>query len=131
MKKCIQCNENKINTEFYTHPNYIDGLMKKCKKCCKINNTINKTGYIYLIKNKSWNNFIKFGVTTNPKKRLQSYQTASPLRDYEMIFISKKIKSVNLIETKIKEKFNTNGYEWINIEERTIDDIIDFIISFF
>jgi hypothetical protein len=41
-----------------------------------------KKGYLYIISNKSWPGYLKVGVTENLTKRLQSYQTSSPFRDY-------------------------------------------------
>ncbi|HIL27163.1 MAG TPA: GIY-YIG nuclease family protein, partial [Nitrospinaceae bacterium] len=43
-------------------------------------------GYLYIITNKSWLGWIKIGTTRNLKTRLQTYQTGSPFRDYEVIY---------------------------------------------
>lgn len=45
-----------------------------------------KNGYLYIITNKAWPGYVKVGVTLNLKKRLQTYQTASPFRDYKLIY---------------------------------------------
>ena len=44
------------------------------------------TGYLYIISNNSWPGWIKIGTTKNLKTRLQTYQTGSPFRDYEVIY---------------------------------------------
>ena len=44
------------------------------------------SGYLYIITNKSWPGWIKIGTTRNLKTRLQSYQTSSPFRDYDVIY---------------------------------------------
>ena len=44
------------------------------------------SGYLYIITNKSWPGWLKVGTTRNLKSRLQSYQTSSPFRDYEVIY---------------------------------------------
>ena len=44
------------------------------------------SGYLYIITNKSWPGWLKVGTTRNLKSRLQSYQTSSPFRDYEIIY---------------------------------------------
>ena len=44
------------------------------------------SGYLYIITNKSWPGWLKVGTTRNLKTRLQSYQTSSPFRDYEIIY---------------------------------------------
>ena len=43
-------------------------------------------GYLYIITNKSWPGWIKIGSTRNLKTRLQTYQTGSPFRDYEVLY---------------------------------------------
>jgi hypothetical protein len=42
-KKCFQCNKRKSTKQFYAHPQTADGLLGKCKDCCK---TSTKTNYI-------------------------------------------------------------------------------------
>ena len=44
------------------------------------------SGYLYIITNKSWPGWIKIGTTRNLKTRLQTYQTSSPFRNYEVIY---------------------------------------------
>jgi len=43
-------------------------------------------GYLYIINNNSWPGWIKIGTTKNLKTRLQTYQTGSPFRDYEILY---------------------------------------------
>lgn len=40
------------------------------------------SGYLYIISNVNFPNWIKVGVTKDLKSRLQNYQTASPFRNY-------------------------------------------------
>lgn len=43
-------------------------------------------GYLYIIKNKAWPDWVKIGITENLNKRLNNYQTSSPFRDYELMY---------------------------------------------
>lgn len=43
-------------------------------------------GYLYIIKNTAWPDWVKIGITTDLNKRLRSYQTSSPFRDYELMY---------------------------------------------
>lgn len=47
----------------------------------------NKTpkGHVYLIVNKAWNGWVKVGKAIDASDRLNSYQTSSPYRDYQLI----------------------------------------------
>lgn len=61
-----------------------------------------KSGYLYIIQNKAWPNWLKVGITNNLDKRLQSYQTSSPLRDYVLLY-SLHHPKYKEAEKKIKE----------------------------
>ena len=43
-------------------------------------------GYLYIIVNESFPGWVKVGTTGNLKKRLQTYQTASPFRNYRLVY---------------------------------------------
>ena len=43
-------------------------------------------GYLYVIINDSFPGWVKVGTTKNLKKRLQTYQTSSPHRDYQIVY---------------------------------------------
>lgn len=43
-----------------------------------------KEGFVYIVSNKNFPNHYKVGVTTDIEKRLKSYQTSSPFRDYKV-----------------------------------------------
>jgi len=44
----------------------------------------NKRGFVYVITNKAWPEYVKIGRAFNPESRLSLYQTHSPKRDYEL-----------------------------------------------
>lgn len=43
-------------------------------------------GFLYIITNPAFPGWIKIGTTKDLTKRLQTYQTSSPHRDYEIVF---------------------------------------------
>jgi site-specific DNA-adenine methylase len=47
--------------------------------------SVTKEGYIYVIKNPAWPNYVKIGRTGESKVRLGQMQTFSPFGDYEII----------------------------------------------
>lgn len=83
-----------------------------------------KEGILYRISNPSWPNFLKIGISYDVVKRLSSYQTYSPLRDY-------KIEGYDfLLDKKGAEKYLLSKYqidsdlgEWIS------KDKSDYILS--
>jgi predicted GIY-YIG superfamily endonuclease len=78
-------------------------------------------GYIYILFNKHFKNWYKIGRTKNLDKRLQTYNTGAPLRDYEFIF-SIKVSNMGIeqeIHTKLIGLNYLNRNEWFkgNIKE--------------
>ncbi len=43
-------------------------------------------GYLYIIESPQYPGWVKIGITGNLKKRLQTYQTSSPFRDYRIVY---------------------------------------------
>lgn len=82
-----------------------------------------KCRYVYAIKNESWPEFIKIGSTVDVFDRLNSYQTYSPMRNFELIdyaFCEDRL----LKEKEFLSSFERNG-EWIKAEEKTVLSYID------
>jgi len=42
-----------------------------------------KEGYVYVITNPAWPDWVKIGMAIDAEDRLNGYQTSSPMRDYE------------------------------------------------
>ena len=66
--------------------------------------------WVYIIYNPAWPNFFKVGVASNLTKRLNSYQTGSPLRDYQILYaiLSKNWFS---LESDAQSKFRALFYD--------------------
>ncbi len=56
-------------------------------------------GYVYVITNKAWPEWVKIGRAIDANDRLRSYQTNSPLRDYWIVH-SVYFEDVNAAERK-------------------------------
>ena len=41
-------------------------------------------GWVYIITNEAWPEWVKVGMADDPEKRLSGYQTSSPMRDYAL-----------------------------------------------
>ena len=106
-----------------------------CRICCREkskNKNANKykifpyKGYLYVITNPSWNNWVKIGRALDVSLRLSSYNVGSPFRDYEISYYTQ-INNPVLIERYFFEKYGTENNEWFNI---SIDEAIYEIKKF-
>ena len=76
-------------------------------------------GYLYIISNKSWPGWIKIGSTRNLRARLQSYQTSSPFRDYEILYSIKHplyLKAEKNIKKQMKYFATQIRNEWYEVD---------------
>jgi len=87
-----------------------------------------KNYYIYIITNPSYPGWIKIGRSINPEKRLNSYQTNSPFRDYKMPY-KVSTKYATKIEIYISTILKNNGYEWYKCDVKKGIKIIKEIIE--
>lgn len=77
-----------------------------------------KEGLLYTIKNPSWPNHVKLGITLDINKRLQAYQTYSPYRDYNLDryeFVLDRRKTEKLILEQYQLSLEQG--EWIKLED--------------
>ena len=90
-----------------------------------------KKKYIYLIgnfTNKDMSNELKVGQTTNPTRRLSSYNTADPKRGYKIKFKAQYI-NYDEVEKAVLARYPRSKGEWIKIPKGGIAEVIAFIQS--
>lgn len=83
-------------------------------------------GFIYFIANKAWPNYFKIGMSANPKKRLASYQTYSPFRDYTMLhwsFWFNKKEGEKFVHSLYQDR----DHEWVKLPQRKLNKIFEQI----
>jgi adenine specific DNA methylase Mod len=90
------------------------------------------SGYVYLVTNEAWPDWIKVGRAINTKTRLKAYQTSSPLRDYEILIKHKctntqKLESILLED--IKEHADEFRGEWLKIDRAIALNLFKHIVS--
>lgn len=83
-------------------------------------------GYIYIITNPAYPEYLKIGKTVNLGMRLSTYNTGSPFRDYKYEFVLETKYSLE-VENHFNEKYNSNN-EWceLTVEEAT-KEITEFL----
>lgn len=72
-------------------------------------------GFIYVLVNPAWSDWVKIGQTTDYEGRLQTYQTASPISDYKMVeirYVSDSYSVEQEILNKARPQYEVRG-EWI------------------
>ena len=118
MKYCKQCETRKKDKHFYPNNN------SRCKECISINNrnkgntttpNTSNPGYLYVITNPAWKGYYKIGQTVNLTKRLSTYQTSSPLRDFEYlttVSVNDMNKAEKHIIDELRRFYEVKG-EWI------------------
>jgi len=73
--------------------------------------------YIYVVIHHLFIGWIKIGKATDPQKRLDSFQTYDPNREFIMLY-SRETEYSSKIEAYFKDKHisQNNGFEWYNME---------------
>lgn len=76
-----------------------------------------KAGYVYLLTHPLHLGWVKIGSTTDPRKRLSTYQTSDPFRKYEMRFqypVDDRVAFENWVLFNFKKTEQVLG-EWVEI----------------
>ena len=90
-----------------------------------------QSGYIYIITNPNYKGFVKIGIAIDLKKRLSSYQTSSPRRDYK---IEHHIHhpDCRIGEKKMHEKLKmfalSRHNEWFEIDLQIAKNMLDSLL---
>lgn len=86
-----------------------------------------KAGYVYAICNPAWPGWIKVGMAVDAADRLNSYQTGSPMRDFELI-ASFKTEDKSRDEKKahiiFRERCSEQSGEWFKISKEDAYSVI-------
>ena len=87
-----------------------------------------KEGYIYILTNPAWQDWVKVGMAVDPEDRCSTFQIGSPFRDYD-IFFTKFFKDKQKAESNLhkllkKEAEQFNG-EWFKIDKNETKRLIE------
>lgn len=92
---------------------------------------VDRRGYIYILYNEVFPNYIKVGRTGNLHKRLVQYNSDAPFPTAKMLYISEMFEDVHEIERRILQYMyshtqpTTLSKEWFEIQHK--DTIIDIV----
>ena len=114
-----------------SHPLYKAGRYKSFNDAAFSslqNYTTAKDGYVYIITNPAWPDWVKIGMAIDAEDRLNGYQTSSPMRDYQLEF-SVKVSDRRKAETKAhkicKNMGVSNKGEWFNMPVDTAKLVLE------
>tara|TARA_R110002072_G_C7762400_1_gene518453 strand:+ start:140 stop:556 length:417 start_codon:yes stop_codon:yes gene_type:complete len=85
-------------------------------------------GYVYVITNKAWPEWVKIGMAIDAEDRLNGYQTSSPMRDYVLehrVFSVNRRKSEKEAHTRaLPLSLDAKG-EWFKLSVEQAINILD------
>jgi hypothetical protein len=137
---CSDCYKEKVNNDrMYVngkhiskrHPLYKPGRYKTFSDAAfdgtyKLD-TI-KEGYVYVITNKAWPDWVKIGMAIDAEDRCNGYQTSSPFRDYVLeytVTTDDRRKSEREAHTKAAKLASETNGEWFKLDVETAKQILD------
>lgn len=126
VKQLLQCDDEKARLVFKSIKTKRNELAKALNvsereiKLPKIQPD-DGSGFIYLVVNPKFKNWVKCGMTSNPSNRLRSYNGYDPMSEFKYLDI-KKVEFRRKAESALKkiltcQSKHFNG-EWFNIEEK-------------
>jgi len=130
MKICTDCGINKKNNEFYKGHLICKACGLERAKITRMYYNKPQPGYIYIIINPAWEEWVKIGRAGDPIKRLADYNTGAPLRDYELYF------SISVDDMKIEHEIHKhfieyrklmNKNEWFKVAK---EDALKYIVKY-
>ncbi len=138
-RRRVNAHEKKNNTRMFvngkyvpkTHPLHKAGRFKTFQGAAFASlKGYEKTdeGYVYIITNPCWSNWVKVGMAIDAEDRCKQYQTSSPFRDYKLCY-SKFFDDRKEAEAKahslLKESAEERKGEWFKITQDKAQQIIE------
>ena len=90
-----------------------------------------KEGYIYILVNPNFDNWVKIGMAEDVTKRLAQFNTAYPERDGQMIYnvkVSNMRKAEKIAHKMAKKIANRTENEWFKISIEQAKDILNKLL---
>lgn len=113
-----------------SHPLYKPGRYKSFNDAAFSglqNYNTTKSGYVYVITNAAWPEWVKVGMAIDADDRLNSYQTSSPFRDYELqysVYCKDRRKLEGKAHKAVEAIASDRNNEWF---KASVEDAVDCI----
>jgi hypothetical protein len=102
-----------------THPMHRPGIYKSFEDAWTHQELDQQElGYVYVITNPAWPDWVKIGMAVDANDRLKAYQTSSPHRDYQLesyIHTNTKRKTENLAHRLCERVCEERSGEWFKM----------------
>ena len=136
--RCNSCKKAHNDARMYvngkyiaqSHPLYKPGRYKSFNDAAFSglqNYNTTKAGYVYVITNTAWPEWVKVGMAIDADDRLNSYQTSSPFRDYELqysVYCKDRRKLERTAHKAVGSIASDRNNEWF---KASIEDAVDCI----
>ena len=121
-----------VNSKYIpmSHPLYKPGRYKSFNDAAFSglqNYNTTKAGYVYVITNTAWPEWVKVGMAIDADDRLNGYQTSSPFRDYELqysVYCEDRRKLEGKAHKAVEVIASDRNNEWF---KASVEDAIDCI----
>jgi hypothetical protein len=87
-----------------------------------------KEGYVYVITNKAWPDWVKIGMAIDAEDRLSGYQTSSPHRDYVLehsVYSNNRRKAEQQAHTRATKLASETNGEWFKLTVQQAIEVLD------
>ena len=85
-------------------------------------------GYVYVITNKAWPDWVKIGMAIDAEDRLSGYQTSSPHRDYVLehsVYSNNRRKAEQQAHTRATKLASETNGEWFKLTVQQAIEVLD------
>ena len=137
-KVCVVCDKIKLMKGNFRIVNILNNYTSKTCIQCEQEESLNpknifniSAGYMYIVFDSAFPEYIKIGCTTQIGKRLQQYNGNRPLDTCSYVYRSKLLVNILSVEAIILQRINTyahstpNRKEWFSVDykEKLIEEI--------
>lgn len=116
-----------------SHPLYRAGRYKSFEDAAfsgLVNYQRDPRGHVYIITNEAWRGWVKVGKAVDANDRLNSYQTSSPMRDYELYAafnVRDRAQAEKLAHVTLDKRFERRN-EWFKCDPDVAATLLEEVL---
>jgi hypothetical protein len=129
------CERMYVNGQYIpkSHPLYRAGRYKSFEDAAfsgLVNYKRDPRGHVYIITNEAWRGWVKVGKAVDANDRLNSYQTSSPMRDYELYAafnVRDRAQAEKLAHVTLDKRFERRN-EWFKCDPDVAATLLEEVL---